>query len=54
MAMEREIYDASAREGPCPMERCLRGDPCPRAWSVADPKEIVREAAEYLKEQAKD
>ena len=32
----------------------LPGDPCPRAWSVSDPRDIVREAAEYLKEQAKD
>eukprot|EP00435_Cladocopium_sp_Y103_P059696 s347_g21.t1 len=30
------------------------GDPCPRAWSVSDPRDIVREAAEYLKEQAKE
>lgn len=32
----------------------LEGDPCPRAWSAVDPRDVVREAAEYMKEQAKD
>lgn len=30
------------------------GDPCPRAWSTALPREVIREGAEYLKEQVKD
>ena len=30
------------------------GDPCPRAWSAVDPRDVVREAAEYMKEQAKE
>ena len=30
------------------------GDPCPRAWSAVSPRDVIREAAEYMKEQAKD
>ncbi|CAK9000001.1 unnamed protein product [Durusdinium trenchii] len=39
-------------------ERCVNfinaGDPCPRAWSAVSPRDVIREAAEYMKEQAKE
>jgi len=30
------------------------GDPCPRAWSAVDPRAVIREAAEAMKEQLKE
>ena len=35
-------------------EQRLPGDPCPRAWSAVDPRAVIREAAEAMKEQLKE
>ena len=46
------LRDASS--GLLPTPRHSTGDPCPRAWSAVDPRAVIREAAEAMKEQLKE